>query len=233
MYALPGQSLAELERDLDTALKIAPPHLSVYQLTIEQGTAFATSFGRGDFELPHEDLAGDLYELTQSKLAEAGLPAYEISNHARPGEESRHNLSYWRYRDYVGLGPGAHGRLSLGGQKFATRQKKAPETWLSAVEAQGHGTEERVPLDASERLREMMMMGLRLAEPIPLSRFRTETGRDIDDLLDKKRLDDLIEGGFLDLDANGLATTAEGRQRLNAVLTALLPDCLDYPASRR
>ncbi len=224
IYARPGQDLAAWEAELDRALELAGSHLSVYQLTIEAGTAFATSFGRGDFHLPDEDLAGDLYEMTQAKLTDAGLPAYEISNHARPGEESRHNLSYWRYRDYVGVGPGAHGRLSLDGDKFATRQRKAPETWLAAVEAQGHGTEERLPLSASERLREMMMMGLRLAEPIPLQRFRAETGRDMTELLDTSRLESLIEGGFLKLDAQGLAATAEGRQRLDAVLAALLPD---------
>jgi putative oxygen-independent coproporphyrinogen III oxidase len=222
IYARPGQSLDAWAAELEAALALAGDHLSVYQLTIEAGTAFHTAHARGDFALPDDDLAGALYELTQARLAEAGLAAYEISNHARPGQASRHNLTYWRYGDYVGVGPGAHGRLTLDGTKHATRQKKAPESWLTAVEAAGHGTEETLALSPEHRGEEMLMMGLRLAEGIPRSRFRAELGVEPEALLDPRGLARLIEGGFVTLDAERLAATAEGRQRLNAVLAMLL-----------
>jgi putative oxygen-independent coproporphyrinogen III oxidase len=222
IYARPGQDVAAWRRELDQALALAGDHLSLYQLTIEAGTAFATAHARGDFELPEDDAAGALYELTQERLAAAGLPAYEISNHASPGGESRHNLVYWRYGDYLGIGPGAHGRLTAGGTKFATRQLRAPETWLAAVETRGEGTQERLPVSASERLEEMLMMGLRLAEPIPRARFRREGGGEPESLLDADRLARLVDGGFLVLDESGLRATPAGRQRLNAVLAALL-----------
>ncbi len=201
---------------------MAGDHLSVYQLTIEPGTAFAAAHARGDFRLPEEDLAGALYELTQEKLAAAGLPAYEISNHARRGGESRHNLAYWRYGDYVGIGPGAHGRLTLAGQKLATRQFRAPERWLAAVEQQGHGTQERLPLTPQERIEEMLMMGLRLSEGVRYDRFLAETGCDVASVLDERGLKELIEGGFIVRDATALRATPAGRQRLNAVLGLLL-----------
>ena len=222
IYARPGQSLDGWARELEAALALAGDHLSVYQLTIEPGTAFHTAHARGDFVLPDDDLAGALYEATQDRLAAAGMPAYEISNHARPGQASRHNLTYWRYGDYVGVGPGAHGRLTVAGQKLATRQKKAPETWLAAVETEGHGTEETLPLSPEHRGEEMLMMGLRLAEGIPRTRFRTELGAEPEALLDPAGLVRLIEGGFVTLDADRLAATPAGRQRLNAVLAMLL-----------
>ncbi|HZS85355.1 MAG TPA: radical SAM family heme chaperone HemW [Stellaceae bacterium] len=222
IYARPGQSVAAWRRELDRALALAGDHLSLYQLTIEPGTAFATAYARGDFAMPEDDLSGELFELTQERLAAAGLPAYEISNHARPGAESRHNLVYWRYGDYLGIGPGAHGRLTAGARKIATRQLRAPETWLAAVEAEGHGTAERIAIAPAERLREMLMMGLRLAEGVPRARFRRECGADPEALLDAGSLARLVEGGFLRLDAEGLGATAAGRQRLNAVLAALL-----------
>lgn len=222
IYARPGQAVTEWAAELDRAIAHAGDHLSVYQLTIEPGTAFATAHGRGDFALPDEETQGMLYETTQDRLAAAGLPAYEISNHARPGQESRHNLTYWRYGDYVGAGPGAHGRLTLGGTKLATRQRRAPETWLETVEAQGHGTEERATVNAEERRAELLMMGLRLAEGIPRRRFRVELDQEIETALDAKRLADLVEGGFLAVDHERLRATPAGRQRLNAVLAALL-----------
>jgi putative oxygen-independent coproporphyrinogen III oxidase len=222
IYARPGQDAAAWEGELTRALGRAGDHLSLYQLTIEPGTAFHTAYARGDFTLPDDDRAGALYELTQARLAEAGLPAYEVSNHARPGGESRHNLVYWRYGDYAGIGPGAHGRLTLDGTKLATRQLRAPERWLQAVERRGEGTEERSEISASERLEEMLMMGLRVSEPVPRARFRRECGAEPEAVLDPARLAELAEGGFLLLDEAGLRATAEGRQRLNAVLGALL-----------
>jgi putative oxygen-independent coproporphyrinogen III oxidase len=222
IYARPGQTVAAWEAELARALDLAGEHLSVYQLTIEAGTAFATSHARGDFALPDEETQATLYELTQARLEAAGLPAYEISNHACPGAECRHNLAYWHSADYVGVGPGAHGRLTLGGTRVATRQSRAPETWLAAAERQGHGSEERVIVAPEEHLEELLMMGLRLTEGISRNRFRRAIGREIEAALDEKRLASMIEGGFLTLDETGLAATAAGRQRLNAVLVALL-----------
>ncbi len=222
IYARPGQTLEAWAAELDQALDLAGGHLSVYQLTIEPGTSFHTAHARGDFILPDDDLAGSLYELTQERLAAAGMPSYEISNHARPGEESRHNLTYWRYGDYVGVGPGAHGRLTLDGVKHATRQRKAPETWLESVECHGHGTEERTALDAEARFEEMLMMGLRLGEGIPRQRFLAETGRPLEALIEPTALARLVEGGFVTLNAERLAATPAGLQRLNAVLAALI-----------
>ena len=221
IYARPGQTPASWKKELAAALAFAGDHLSVYQLTIEAGTAFATSFARGDFALPDEDSAGALYEATQAALEDAGLPAYEISNHARPGQECRHNLAYWRGQDYLGVGPGAHGRLTSGPARFATRQTKTPETWLAAVEGRGHGTEEFVRLTPDERRGELMMMGLRATEGIARDRFFAATGMGFEDAFGD-RLPPLIEGGFVNLDEHALCTTAAGRQRLNAVLGKLL-----------
>ncbi|WP_431861689.1 radical SAM family heme chaperone HemW [Azospirillum sp.] len=222
IYARPDQTVAAWQAELTRALDFAVGHLSVYQLTIEEGTAFFPAHQRGDFKIPDEELAGDLYEATQELLAAAGLPAYEISNHARPGEESRHNLTYWRYGDYVGVGPGAHGRLTLDGAKWATRAHRAPEIWLDRVERDGHGGHAPEPIDADSRGTELLMMGLRLTEGVARARFVEETGRDLDALVDADALTRLVDGGFLEVDATALRATHAGRQRLNAVLSALL-----------
>jgi oxygen-independent coproporphyrinogen-3 oxidase len=222
IYARPGQTLAAWRDELSAALAMAGNHLSLYQLTIELGTAFATAFARGDFRLPDEETQGALYEATQETVAAAGLPAYEISNHARPGEECRHNLVYWRYQDYLGIGPGAHGRLTLGDEKRAMKNFRAPETWIKAAERAGRGVEETLLLSADERRDEMLMMGLRLGEGVTRDAFRAETGSDFETSLGAARLARLSDAGFLTLDAAGLRATAAGRQRLNAVLGALL-----------
>ena len=221
IYARPGQTVAAWERELTSALAMAADHLSLYQLTIEAGTAFATSFARGDLAIPDEDTAGTLFETTQAVLEGAGLPAYEISNHARPGAECRHNLAYWRGRDYLGVGPGAHGRLTSGPARFATRQMKAPETWLAAVETRGNGTEEFLRLTPDERRSELVMMGLRLTEGIARDRFFGATGLGFEDAFGD-RLVPLVDGGFLELTEHALRATPAGRQRLNAVLGRLL-----------
>ncbi len=222
IYARPEQTLAEWAAELEEAVALAGDHLSLYQLTIESGTAFATAHARGDFALPEDELAAALYEATAARLAAAGLAGYEISNYARPGGESRHNLAYWRYGDYAGIGPGAHGRLARGGGRIATRQYRAPETWLAAVERQGHGRQESLALAPAEQVREALMMGLRLAEGVKRDRFRARTGSELEAALDMRRLPDLVEGGFVRLDAHGLRATVAGRQRLDAVLAALL-----------
>jgi oxygen-independent coproporphyrinogen-3 oxidase len=155
-------------------------------------------------------------------LGTAGLPAYEISNHARPGAESRHNLTYWRYGDYVGIGPGAHGRLTVDGRKWATRAHRAPEVWLDRVADHGHGAHPDVEVTQTERRDELIMMGLRLNEGISRARLRAELGADIDELVDRQALDRLVEAGFITLDDSRLAATPAGLQRLNAVLGHLL-----------
>jgi len=221
IYARPGQSLEAWRSELDEALALAGEHLSLYQLTIEPGTAFGALARRGELALPEEETAAEMFEITQERLSAAGLPAYEISNHARPGAECRHNLAYWRYQDYVGIGPGAHGRLTRGGRKFATRQYRLPEKWLASVETTGTGIEESAAIDRGTAIEEMLMMGLRLVEGVQRARLEYTAGQDIETLLGRN-LVPLIEGGFLTLDAERLAATSAGRQRLNAVLATLL-----------
>jgi oxygen-independent coproporphyrinogen-3 oxidase len=224
IYARPGQTVEAWRAELSRALEEGTEHLSVYQLTIEEGTKFATLAARGEIVMPDEDTQAALYETTQDILEAAGLPAYEISNHARPGAESRHNLTYWRYGDYVGIGPGAHGRLTVDEQKLATRAHRAPEIWLDRVAAKGHGAHPDEPVSMAERRDELLMMGLRLTEGVLRARLRDELGADVDTLLDGRKLERLVDAGFLTLDAERLQATAEGRQRLNAVLASLLSD---------
>jgi oxygen-independent coproporphyrinogen-3 oxidase len=214
--------MAAWRDELDTAIGFGTSHLSLYQLTIEKGTPFYAAHRRGDFTLPDEATAAALFEATQARLADAGLPAYEISNHARAGMESRHNLLYWRAEDYVGVGPGAHGRVTRGGETLATMRKHKPEDWLHAVERQSSGTQEESIVARADRITEMLMMGLRLVEGVPRARFRRVAGAEPEAALDGARLQRLIDGGFVTLDADGLRATAAGRQRLNGVLAELL-----------
>jgi putative oxygen-independent coproporphyrinogen III oxidase len=222
IYARPGQEPADWARELDEALSLAGDHLSLYQLTIEAETPFGAAFRRGELKAMPEEEAAALYERTQEQMEYAGLPAYEISNYARAGSQSRHNLTYWRYGDYIGIGPGAHGRLTLEGQKHAFRQHRAPEAWLKAVERQGHATRTDLSIDPEERFIEMAMMGLRLREGLRRSRVVEETGATLEEWADRTALDRLVEGGFLVIDEERIAATAAGRQRLDSVLTALL-----------
>jgi oxygen-independent coproporphyrinogen-3 oxidase len=218
IYARPGQTAAAWRSELTRALAYAGEHLSLYQLTIEPGTPFA----REGVPAADEETAAALYEATQEILEARGLPAYEVSNHARAGAACRHNLVYWRGGDYVGVGPGAHGRLSRQGATDALYQIHAPERWLEAVEARGHATAKRGALSPEERREELLMMGLRLSEGVDLRRFRAQTGGDDLDALDRASLARLIEGGFITLDEHSLRATPAGRLRLNAVLAALL-----------
>jgi oxygen-independent coproporphyrinogen-3 oxidase len=223
IYARPGQGVGQWRAELDDALAMAGEHLSVYQLTIEPGTHFHTLHRQGAFALPDEATGAALFDVTQDRLAAAGLPAYEISNHARPGAECRHNLAYWRYDDYAGVGPGAHGRLTdAAGGKFALTRTRLPEAWLRRVEADGHATAERTLLSVEDRLHEMLLMGLRLGAGVARDRFRRETGQDFEAALDRERLDGLCEAGLLALDDAGLRATPAGLRRLDAVLTRLL-----------
>lgn len=214
IYALPGQNTAAWEEELAQALALGTTHLSLYQLTIEQGTAFATQHARGDWRIPTDDLAGALYEQTQALCAAKGLPAYEISNHAVSGQESQHNLVYWRYGDYAGIGPGAHGRLTDGANKIATRQVKAPQLWLKAIHEQGHGDVESNPVSPQEQARERLMMGLRLREGIkgfPATAAEQE-------VLDWAKVKVVEQAGLLTYKDNNLALTQTGLQRHGAIL---------------
>jgi oxygen-independent coproporphyrinogen-3 oxidase len=221
IYARPGQSVAAWDEELGEALTLAGSHLSLYQLTIEPGTAFGNRAERGETLTVDEDTAVALFELTQQRLAAAGMPAYEISNHSRPGAECRHNLAYWRYEDYLGVGPGAHGRVTRDGGKLATQQRRAPEAWLAAIEETGSAFDETTPIARDASVEEMLMMGLRLAEGVSRARLEALAESSVEELFEPA-LARLIEGGFLTLDADRLVATAAGRQRLNAMLAALL-----------
>jgi oxygen-independent coproporphyrinogen-3 oxidase len=217
IYARPNQTLEAWNQELTQALSFGTEHLSLYQLTIEPGTAFAPLYERGELIIPGEDLAADLFELTQNRMTAAGLPAYEISNHAKPGAQSRHNLSYWRYEDYAGIGPGAHGRLTFPTGKVATKQYRAPETWLKAVK-EGSGEEESLPLSLQEQTIEALMMGLRLTSGICLT-----TLPDLEDTpINSNALQILIDGGYLLKNESLLRATPLGLQCLNAVLERLI-----------
>ncbi len=221
IYARPGQTVAAWQSELDHALAFGPEHLSVYQLTIEKGTAFH----KQGVPAAEEDQAVDLWEATRARLAAAGLPAYEISNHARPGAECRHNLTYWRTGPYVGIGPGAHGRLPPGGGSetwTGTRTLPGPLAWLASVEARGHGIITAETLSAEERRDEAAMMGLRLGEGLRPATFRAATGLELGSAFETAKLRRLIDGGFLVMDDAGLRCTAAGLVRLDGVLGALL-----------
>lgn len=218
IYARPGQTVAAWRRELAEALSFAPGHLSVYQLTIEPGTRFHEM----KVTAADEDTAAALYEATHEVLGTAGLPAYEISNHARPGGECRHNLDIWRGGDYIGVGPGAHGRLSGPGGTETLRQIHTPGRWLAAVDSQGHGTVERLRLEPRQRAEELVMLGLRTAEGIDRARFAARCGLALEDIVDAGALAELLEGGFLKADGASLRASAAGHQRLNAVLARLL-----------
>jgi putative oxygen-independent coproporphyrinogen III oxidase len=222
IYARPGQDLAGWRKELRTALEIAADHLSLYQLTIEPATQFEALFRQGKLVLPDEDTAATLYDMTGDECARAGLSAYEISNYARPGEESRHNLAYWRYLDYSGIGPGAHGRVTVGGLLHATRRHRAPEVWADRVERVGDGLTSDEPVPSEERAREALLMGLRLAEGIDLARFAARTGRAVVDSVDSGVLSQCIAAGYLIETPERLLATREGRIRLDSLLAALV-----------
>ncbi|HUB45024.1 MAG TPA: radical SAM family heme chaperone HemW [Acetobacteraceae bacterium] len=222
IYARPGQTLATWRTELRAALALAADHLSLYQLTIEPGTAFATRHARGDIVLPDDDTAASLYEATAEEAARFGLLPYEVSNYARPGAESRHNLTYWRYADYAGIGPGAHGRLTLGSDLWATRRHRAPEIWAERVARDGHGTAEQIALGAAEKAREMLLMGLRLTEGIDAARFAARTGVALADAIDADVLTQAEAEDYVRVADGRLAALAAGRLRLDALLAALV-----------
>jgi len=218
IYARPRQTLEDWEDELKEGLWLAQGHISLYQLTIEQGTRYFDLQQAGKLTLPDEDLAADFYELTQELTAAAGLPAYEISNHARPGQESRHNMLYWRYGEYAGIGPGAHGRLLINNQRHATAAERMPFDWQKKVMAQGHGMVVDDVLTWEEQGDEFLVMGLRLKEGISPSRFTALSGRRIS----PRQIDTLKGYGFLETLPNGnLRVTEKGFPVLDAVVADL------------
>lgn len=222
IYARPGQTPDLWRQELEEALSFAGSHMSLYQLTIEPGTQYHTLHQRGALEIPDEETAAQLYEMTQEMMEARNMPAYEVSNHARFGDESRHNLVYWRYGDYAGIGPGAHGRLTLAGQKYATRAHRVPELWLERVGQHGHGAHNFETIDPAMRGREILMMGLRLLEGISLDFFHKEASVPFSDFVNPERVTMLESEGLLEADSLSLRATAAGRQKLNAVLSYLL-----------
>ncbi|MEO9635853.1 MAG: radical SAM family heme chaperone HemW [Parasphingorhabdus sp.] len=220
IYARPGQSLENWRAELERALSFGTGHMSLYQLTIEPGTRFETLVRKGDLIPADDDHCADLFELTQQIMRTAGLPAYEISNHARPGQESRHNLTYWRYEDYVGVGPGAHGRRL----NSATERHKKPENFLSAVERNGNGLKVEQALSPETRAMEALMMGLRLAEGVGLDALAAKTDLNVADMIDRQALDHLNDLGMLDMTAGHITISARGMPLLDALLPKIIAD---------
>jgi putative oxygen-independent coproporphyrinogen III oxidase len=217
IYALPGQSVADWQAQLQAALPLTKGHLSLYQLTIEPGTQFYHHFHAGKFALPDESLATDLYLATQEIIEAAGLPAYETSNHAAPGESSRHNLAYWNGHDYLGIGPGAHGRITLSNQRHATLNFRSPEKWLAQVQQQGHGQESSAPLTLREQIEERLLMGLRVIEGLNAATFEQQTGATLFSLWSEKTLAPLYEEGLLQPSPSHLVPTRKGHLLLNSL----------------
>lgn len=218
IYARQDQTLSDWRSELTRALDLAVDHLSLYQLTIEPGTAFGDRHAKGGLRgLPSDDAGADMYEVTQELCARAGFEAYEVSNHAKPGSESRHNLIYWRYGDYVGLGPGAHGRITLDGQRRATEAWSNPERWLTMVDQQQSERPVSI-ITGQEQADELLMMGLRINEGVDLDRYTHLNGR----ALDTNKISELEDLGMIDVKNNRLRATASGRLVLNAVIKNLL-----------
>ncbi|GAA0589209.1 radical SAM family heme chaperone HemW [Craurococcus roseus] len=225
IYARPGQAEAAWRDELRRALALAADHLSLYQLTVEPGTRFATEHARGAFALPDGDAAARLYEATAEEAGRFGLLPYEVSNYARPGAESRHNLQYWRYGDYLGIGPGAHQRLMVEDVGLlASRRHRAPEAWLARVERDGHAVTDEEALAPPERMREALLMGLRLAEGVDTARLEARCAMPFGDAMDPAMLRACEEEGYLEWAPGGgrLRATAAGRLRLDAMLPVLL-----------
>jgi len=215
IYARPNQTPDAWTGELKEALAFGTEHLSLYQLTIEPGTAYATLARQGKLAVPDEDIAAQFYEVTEDICAAAGLESYEVSNYAKPGAQSRHNLVYWRYGDYAGVGPGAHGRLTLDGRRMATEAERLPEKWLAAVEERGNSI--ALTDVSSDAPRETLLMGLRLAEGIDLGAYRGRWG--VAPM--PSRIAELRDAGLLALDGGHLRATARGRLVLNAVIAQL------------
>lgn len=217
IYARQNQTLSDWQFELQQALSMAVDHVSLYQLTIEQGTAFGDRYAIGKLSgLPNEDLGADLFEATQDICSKFGFPAYEISNHAKPGAECQHNMVYWRYGDYAGIGPGAHGRLTINGQRHATAAFRNPSDWLEAV-GKGCGDKVNEPLLAKDQAAEYLVMGLRINDGIDRARYNALSGRD----LDPDKIADLLDQGLISVSNNAISASQRGRPVLNHIIREL------------
>ena len=217
IYARQNQTLSDWRFELQQALSMAVDHVSLYQLTIEQGTAFGDRYAIGKLSgLPNEDLGADLFEATQEICSKFGFPAYEISNHAKPGAECQHNMVYWRYGDYAGIGPGAHGRLTINGQRHATAAFRNPSDWLEAV-GKGCGDKVNEPLLARDQAAEYLVMGLRINDGIDRARYNALSGRD----LDPDKIADLLDQGLISVSNNAISASQRGRPVLNHIIREL------------
>ncbi|MFO0994818.1 MAG: radical SAM family heme chaperone HemW [Hyphomicrobiales bacterium] len=217
IYARPGQTVENWASELAQALSEQQGHMSLYQLTIEPDTAFARLHAEGKLAIPSDETGEALYEVTQDLTAKAGLAAYEVSNHARPGDESRHNLHYWHYGEYAGVGPGAHSRFTLGAEKHALATERHPETWLKQVAEKGHGIISDETLSGLQQADEMLLMGMRVSEGIDLARYERLAGRP----LDQTRIENLAALGLVAQTGKMLRATPKGRRLLNAVIGEL------------
>lgn len=211
IYARPEQTIAQWKNELEEALQYTDSHMSLYQLTIEPGTSFYTRHKRGEIQIPDDDLAADMYFATAEIMDKAGLASYEVSNYAKPGQESQHNLIYWRYQDFLGVGPGAHGRITINGEKVAEKRIRGPELWIESVTNLGHGTDERIILNHEDQFAEWLMMGLRLKE-----------GVDQQTLLNKVDIRKFVESGHLIAENGRVKPTDLGIICLNAVIGKIL-----------
>ncbi len=220
IYGRPDQTPDAWQKELEEAIALAADHLALYQLTIEPGTPFAALYRSGQLQMPDADAQADFFKVTQDVTSANGLPAYEISNHARPGAASRHNLTYWRYRDYAGVGPGAHSRLTSDGRKRALSTALMPEEWLQSVEDIGHGITAEETLTAEQAGDEMLLMGLRLREGLDLERYEALSGR----TPDPARIEALSGQGMIETPSAGtLRATAVGWPVLNSIVAGLSP----------
>lgn len=219
IYALPEQTVADVKKEIKQAMEFCRKHISMYQLTIEKGTPFFGDHAMGKFKLPDEDVAVDMYETVDEMLGKHGLQSYEVSNYASAGFESRHNLAYWKYGEYVGIGPGAHGRIANHNGRVATVNIYHPQRWLASVEAKGAGLQNHEPIEGQAYLEEYLLMGLRLAEGISKEDFFQRIGQQPEEILQFSKL---VKSGFLEVDKQGFRTSKKGRLLLNHLLSALI-----------
>jgi putative oxygen-independent coproporphyrinogen III oxidase len=223
IYTLPGQSIDMWQTELEKALGLAGDHLSLYQLTIEQGTPFYLAHHRGDFQMASEDISDTFFEWTHGFMKDRGYPAYEVSNFAKPGQECQHNKHYWFYDDYIGIGPGAHSRLTIDGKKHALRRHRSPEEWLKIVEDRGNGMHKDVIIEGHTLVEEYLMMRMRLVEGFSLEAFLEKTGQNLFDCIPEQRFRALETEGLLTIN-NTITPTFNGLKKLNAVLGFLLKE---------
>ena len=222
IYARAGQTVADWQSELTEILMLRLDHLSLYQLTIEPGTPFYMRAQKGEQMTAGDDASAEMFELTQSMCAAENMPAYEISNHARAGQASRHNLAYWEYGDYLGIGPGAHGRVTLGGIKHSTTTHRAPKIYLEKIATNGHGLHAPKKLSENDMLQEMLMMGLRLTAGIPKSRIEHYAARKFNDVFAAAMLQPFLDEKLIWINKNAIGATPQGAMKLNALTKSLI-----------